>query len=67
MTARLQRLQVMLTDAELEEIDNWRFENRMPTRAAAVRELLRLGLNAGSAGQTSGEPANPVGRRSGKR
>lgn len=50
MTARLQRLQVMLTDAELEEIDNWRFENRMPPRAAAVRELLRLGLNADSAG-----------------
>lgn len=25
-------------------IDDWRFENRMPTRAAAIRELLRRGL-----------------------
>lgn len=67
MTARLQRLQVMLTDAELEEIDNWRFENRMPTRAAAVRELLRRGLTAGNVGLVSGEPANQVRRRTVRR
>ncbi|KRE04329.1 hypothetical protein ASE61_25715 [Bosea sp. Root670] len=41
---RDQRLQVMLSAKELEEIDDWRFKNRIPTRAAAVREIMRLGL-----------------------
>jgi len=43
---REQRLQIMLTEEELGAIDDWRFERRMPTRAAAVRELLRRGLDA---------------------
>lgn len=44
--AREQRLQIMLTDQELQAIDDWRFARRMPTRASAVRELLRRGLAA---------------------
>jgi metal-responsive CopG/Arc/MetJ family transcriptional regulator len=44
--SREQRLQIMLTEEELQAIDDWRFERRMPTRAAAVRELLRRGLAA---------------------
>ena len=36
----------MLTEDELAAIDDWRFERRMPTRAAAVRELLKRGLAA---------------------
>jgi hypothetical protein len=43
---REQRLQIMLTEEELVAIDDWRFARRMPTRAAAVRELLRRGLVA---------------------
>ncbi|MGX8008171.1 hypothetical protein ACVDG8_003755 [Mesorhizobium sp. ORM8.1] len=43
---RLQRLQIMLTDDELAALENWRFEKRMPSRSAAVRELLRRGLAA---------------------
>jgi hypothetical protein len=43
---RVERLQIMLTDDELVAIDNWRFERRMPTRAAAIRELLKRGLAA---------------------
>jgi hypothetical protein len=43
---RGQRLQIMLTDKELEAVDNWRFNIRMPSRAAAVRELLKRGLAA---------------------
>lgn len=31
-----------------EELDNWRFAKRMPSRAAAIRELLKRGLNAES-------------------
>ena len=40
------RLQIMLMADELEAIDIWRFNKRMPSRAAAVRELLRRGLSA---------------------
>ena len=43
---RAERLQIMLTDVELAALDDWRFSRRMPSRAAAVRELLRLGLTA---------------------
>jgi hypothetical protein len=43
---RGERLQIMLTAEELEALDNWRFERRMPSRAAAVRELLKRGLDA---------------------
>jgi hypothetical protein len=43
---RPQRLQIMLTDEELAALENWRFDKRMPSRSAAVRELLRRGLAA---------------------
>jgi len=42
--ARGERLQIMLTDEELVALDDWRFDKRMPSRAAAVRELLKRGL-----------------------
>jgi hypothetical protein len=72
--ARGERLQVMLDDAELGAVDDFRFANRMPSRAAAVRELLRRGLEAvgyamrpgaksGSYGVTNPQPdsdENPV-------
>jgi hypothetical protein len=43
---RGERLQVMLSPEELAALDDFRFKHRMPTRAAAVRELLKLGLAA---------------------
>ena len=43
---RGERLQIMLTAEELEALDNWRFAKRMPSRASAVRELLKRGLAA---------------------
>ena len=43
---RGERLQIMLTPEELEALDSWRFQRRMPSRAAAVRELLKRGLTA---------------------
>jgi hypothetical protein len=51
---RGERLQVMLSPEELAVIDDFRFEHRMPTRAAAVRELLKLGLAAIGVDGTSG-------------
>jgi metal-responsive CopG/Arc/MetJ family transcriptional regulator len=41
---RTERLQVILPTDELAAIDEFRFQARMPSRAAAVRELLRRGL-----------------------
>jgi len=42
---RGERLQIMLTREELDALDTWRFGKRMPSRAAAVRELLKRGLS----------------------
>lgn len=50
---RDERLQIMLSPEELAVIDDFRFQNRMPTRAAAVRELLKRGL------ATVGDVAGP--------
>jgi hypothetical protein len=48
---RDERLQIMLDPDELRAVDNFRFEHRMPSRAAAVRELIRVGLSlAGTRG-----------------
>jgi hypothetical protein len=43
---RGERLQVMLTREELKALDDFRFKRRMPSRAAAIREILRRGLAA---------------------
>lgn len=37
-------LQFMLNDDEIKAIDDWRFDQRIPSRSAALRELLRRGL-----------------------
>ena len=43
---RGERLQIMLTKEELSALDTWRFSKRMPSRASAIRELLKRGLAA---------------------
>lgn len=42
--ARDERLQIMLAHEELKAVDDFRFEFRLPSRAAAIRELLKRGL-----------------------
>jgi hypothetical protein len=42
--SRGERLQIMLKSEELKAVDDFRFKQRMPSRAAAVRELFKLGL-----------------------
>jgi len=44
--SRGERLQIMLSPDELTVVDDFRFKERMPSRAAAVRELLKRGLAA---------------------
>jgi len=53
---RGERLQVMLTPEEVAVLDDWRFARRMPSRAAAVRELLRRGLAAEAVVDHAGRP-----------
>jgi len=50
---RGERLQIMLSPEELTVVDDFRFKKRMPSRAAAVRELFRLGLAAAGLAQDS--------------
>lgn len=38
---RTHRVVIMLSDDELRVIEDWRFENRMATRAEAIRQLCR--------------------------
>jgi hypothetical protein len=43
---RMFRLQVMLTEAELSIIDDFQAVHHLPSRAAAVRDLLDRGFTA---------------------
>ena len=45
----------MLDDSELAAIDDWRFQHRMPSRAAAIRRLIGIGLQA--AGTVDADPS----------
>jgi hypothetical protein len=47
---RDERLQIMLNHEELDTLDDFRFRYRLPSRAAAVRELLKRGLAAPETG-----------------
>lgn len=58
---RGERLQIMLSPEELRLLDDFRFQYRMPTRAAAVRELLKLGLSAGGTGAEDGRKSSDYG------
>ena len=58
---RGERLQVMLSPEELALIDDFRFKHRMPTRAAAVRELLKLGLTVATSDGGAGVKSSNFG------
>ena len=58
---RGERLQVMLSPEELALVDDFRFKHRMPTRAAAVRELLKHGLGVGGTDGASGVKSSNYG------
>jgi hypothetical protein len=69
---RGERLQIMLSSDELGLVDDFRFKRRMPSRAAAVRELFKRGLAAegflaapsGSKSSDFGVGKTPQARRS---
>lgn len=45
ISKRTEKLQIMLSDEEIAAIDDWRFSHRLPSRAAAIRELISRGLH----------------------
>jgi hypothetical protein len=60
--SRGERLQIMLSPEELAAVDDFRFRERMPSRAAAVRELFRIGLaNVGPGVTTAGKKSSDFG------
>jgi hypothetical protein len=59
--SREERLQIMLSPEELSVIDDFRFVHRMPTRAAAVRELLKLGLASAGMSPADGSKSSDYG------
>ncbi len=60
--SRGERLQIMLSPDELMAVDDFRFQRRMPSRAAAVRELFRLGLDhVGLAPERAGKKSSDFG------
>ena len=58
---RGERLQVMLSPEELSALDDFRFRHRMPTRAAAVRELFKLGLTVATPNGNAGLKSSSYG------
>jgi hypothetical protein len=52
----------MLAPEELTALDDFRFKNRMPSRAAAIREILRRGLGvSGQQGASTGARSSDYG------
>jgi len=58
---RGERLQVMLSPEELAAVDDFRFRHRMPTWAAAVRELLKIGLTGNGIDGLAGAKSSDYG------
>ena len=61
---RGERLQIMLDPEELDAVDDFCFKKRMPSRAAAVRELLKRTAAVGAKSSAYGVTGKtPVGRK----
>ena len=58
---RGERLQMMLSRRELAAVDEFRFKHRMPSRAAALREILRRGLSVVGKVSTDGAQSADFG------
>jgi metal-responsive CopG/Arc/MetJ family transcriptional regulator len=58
---RGERLQIMLSQEELAAVDDFRFKNRMPSRASAIREVLRRGLAVAGASAKAGAKSGDFG------
>lgn len=57
------RYTVTVDEALLKEIDDFRFENRFPSRSAATLELIRLGMESIKKKQADAKKAPPDAKR----
>lgn len=60
------RLPLMVTEAELATIDDFRFRGRLPSRAEAVRRLIELGLAAAVNSRAETTKSDQVDGRKGR-
>jgi hypothetical protein len=58
---RGERVQMMLSVEELAALDDFRFKHRMPSRASALREVLRRGLGVDGKVTTAGAQSSDFG------
>ena len=55
---RENRVPIMMSDAEVSQVDDWRFENGVATRADAARRLVQIGLGLEADASEIGELAS---------
>lgn len=51
------KFQMMMSPQEAELLDDWMFENRLRSRAEAIRRLVQIGLHTDRAAEMYGEPS----------
>ena len=56
---RIERVPLLLTKDELQELDDWQFAHRMRTRSDAVRKMMQIAIDV-TAGKREGEGAEAV-------
>lgn len=54
------RYSIIVDEELLKEIDDFRFENRYPSRSAATLELIRLGMDALKKEQKKAQKGKPA-------
>ena len=50
---RIERVPLLLTKDELQELDDWQFAHRMRTRSDAVRKMMQIAIGVTAAGRES--------------
>ena len=53
---RIERVPLLLTKDELQDLDDWQFAHRMRTRSDAVRKMMRIAIDV-TAGKSESESA----------
>ncbi|MBO6783791.1 MAG: PAS domain-containing protein [Alphaproteobacteria bacterium] len=63
MANRSSRIQISLSEEETGLIDDWRFQNRIPSRAAAIRELIGRSIDSAPLRQDANVSSRDIGVR----
>ena len=58
---RTERIPLLLTKDEIQDLDNWQFAHRMRTRSDAIRRMMRIAIEATAGkGEDGNVPSNPT-------